>query len=147
MKACFVSILRIKYQEHPKTSQNKTIMIKRTLIYLTAFMLLTFLAVSCEPEEQSFDESLLIGKWQSGTVFYKYLADGTGGTWDTADDVTEDEAQPFTWTLVKSELTHIHILEMGGTVPKVYTVTELTETTLKYHDDFGGDFTFTKVAK
>jgi hypothetical protein len=122
-------------------------MIKKTLFYLTACVVIVFLAVSCEPAEESFDESLLIGKWQSGTLFYKYLADGTGGTWDTADDVTESEAQAFTWTLVKSELTHIHILEMGGTVPKVYTVTELTDTSLKYEDDFGGSFSFTKVSK
>jgi hypothetical protein len=122
-------------------------MIKRTLFYLTACLVFSFLAVSCEPAEESFDESLLIGKWQSGTLFYKYLADGTGGTWDTADDVTEAEAQAFTWTLVKSELTHIHILETGGSVPKVYTVTELTETSLKYHDEFGGNFSFTKISK
>jgi hypothetical protein len=122
-------------------------MIKKTLFYLTACMVLSFLAVSCEPEQTTFDESLLPGKWQSGTLFYKYLADGTGGTWDTSEDVTEAEAQAFTWTLVKSELTHIHILETGGSVPKVYTVTELTSTTLKYHDDFGGDFSFTKVVK
>lgn len=122
-------------------------MIKRTLFYLTALTVISLLAVSCEPEAESFDESLLPGKWQSGTLFYKYLADGTGGTWDTADDVTEAEAQAFTWTLVKSELTHIHILETGGSVPKVYTVTELTSTTLKYHDDFGVNFSFTKIAK
>ena len=122
-------------------------MTKKTLFYLTALMVLVLLAVSCEPEDKSFDESLLIGKWQSGTLFYKYLADNTGGTWDTADDVTEAEAQAFTWTLVKSELTHIHILETGGSVPKVYTVTELTETSLKYHDEFGGNFSFTKISK
>jgi hypothetical protein len=122
-------------------------MIKKTLYYLTACLVISFLAVSCEPEEQSFDESLLIGKWQSGTLFYKYLADGTGGTWDTSDDVTEAEAQAFTWTLVKSELTHIHILETGGSVPKIYTVTELTSTSLKYHDEFGANFSFTKVSK
>ena len=122
-------------------------MIKKTLFYLTACLALSFIAVSCEPEEKSFDESLLIGKWQSGTLYYKYLADGSGATWDTSDDVTEAEAQPFTWTLVKDELTHIHILETGGTVPKVYTVTELTETSLKYHDDFGGSFSFTKIAR
>jgi hypothetical protein len=120
-------------------------MIKKTFLYLTALMVLAFLASSCEPEEQSFDESLLIGKWQSGTLFYKYLADGTGGTWDTIDDVTEAEAQPFTWTLVKSELTHIHILETGPSVPKIYTVTELTATSLKYHDEFGANFSFTKI--
>jgi hypothetical protein len=122
-------------------------MIKKTLFYLTACMVISFLAVSCEPTEESFDEALLIGKWQSGTLFYKYLADGTGGTWDTSDDVTEAEAQLFTWTLVKSELTHIHVLEVGGAVPKVYTVTELTATSLKYNDDFGVSFSFTKVSK
>jgi hypothetical protein len=35
-------------------------------------------------------------------------------------------------------------MEVGGNVPKVYTVTELTETTLKYQDDFGKTYTFTK---
>ena len=102
-------------------------MIKKTLFYLTAYMVISFLAISCEPTEESFDESLLIGKWQSGTLYFKYLADGNGGTWDTADDVTEAEAQAFTWTLLKSELTQIHVLEMGGSVTKIYTVTELTE--------------------
>jgi hypothetical protein len=102
---------------------------------------------SCiEIEEDSFDESLLVGKWESGTLFYKYNYDGTGATWDERDDVTEDEAQEFTWTLVEAELTHIHILEMGGTVPKVYTVTKLTETTLEYEDSFGKTFSFSKVA-
>lgn len=121
---------------------------KKSLLYLTLITVITMFAVSCEPEEEvSFDQSLLIGKWKSGTLFYKYLADGTGGTWDTADDVTEAEAQSFTWTLVKSELTHVHIMEIGGSVPKVYTVTELTATSLKYHDDFGVNFSFTKVTQ
>jgi hypothetical protein len=117
---------------------------KKTLFYLTMCIMVCFLAVSCEQEQTYFEESLLIGKWKSGTLFYKYLNDGTGGTWDTADDVTEDEAQAFTWTLVNATLTQIHILEIGGTVPKVYTLTELTATSLKYHDDFNS-FSFTKV--
>lgn len=121
---------------------------KKSLLYLTLITVISMFTVSCEPEEEvSFDQSLLIGKWKSGTLFYKYLADGTGGTWDTADDVTEAEAQSFTWTLVKSELTHVHIMEIGGSVPKVYTVTELTATSLKYHDDFGVNFSFTKVTQ
>jgi len=109
------------------------------------FVMISILAVSCEPEATSFDSSLLTGKWQSGTLFYKYLANGNGSTWDTADDVTEAEAQAFTWTLVDADLTHIHILEIGGSVPKVYTVSELTSTSLKYEDDFGVKFSFTKV--
>ena len=120
-------------------------MMKKAIYYLSMCIAFSILAVSCEVDPTGFDESLLIGKWQSGTLFYKYLNDGTGGTWDTFDDVTEAEAQAFTWTLVAAELTHIHILEIGGTVPKVYTVTELTATTLKYHDDFGVEWSFTKV--
>jgi hypothetical protein len=106
----------------------------------------SILAVSCEKEPTYFDESLLIGKWRSGTLFYKYLADGTGGTWDTADDVTEQEAQAFTWTLVAADLTHLHIMEIGPNIQKDYTVTELTATTLKYHDEFDS-YSFTKVGQ
>ncbi len=120
---------------------------KKPLVYLTIFFIVNLLASSCTKLETTFDDSLLPGKWQSGTLFYKYMADGTGGTWDTADDVTEAEAQAFTWTLVNADLTHIHILEMGGSVPKIYTVTELTSTSLKYHDDFGVNFSFIKAGK
>lgn len=100
--------------------------------------------LSCEKEEH-FDETLLYGKWQSGTLYYRYFGDGTGYTWDTADDVYEDEAQNFTWTLVKAELTHMHIMEIGGVVPRVYTVTELTTSSLRYKDDFGRTYNFTRV--
>jgi hypothetical protein len=121
-------------------------MTKKTLYNITLIIGICLLAVSCEPETTTFDNSLLPGKWQSGTLFYKYLSDGNGSTWDTADDVTEAEAQKFTWTLVDAELTHIHILEIGGSVPKVYTVTELTSTSLKYQDDFGAKFSFSRVS-
>ena len=120
-------------------------MMKKPFVYISMFMVVSILAVSCETQETFSDDALLIGKWQSGTLFYKYLDDGSGGTWDTADNVLEEEAQEFTWTLVNAELTHIHILEIGGTVPKVYTVTELTATSLNYHDDFGVNWAFTKV--
>ena len=120
---------------------------KKTLRYLTMFTMVTLLAVSCTKTDTTFDQSLLTGKWQSGTLFYKYAADGTGATWDTSDNVTEAEAQAFTWTLVKDLLTQIHTLEIGGGVPKVYTITELTATSLKYHDDFGVSWSFTKLAQ
>lgn len=107
-------------------------------------VLLAFLFNSCEPEPETFQESFLIGKWVSGTVHYKYVSNYTGTTWDTADDVTEAEGQPFTWSLVQSELTHIHIIETEGSVPKVYTVTELTATTLKYEDSLGTKYSYTK---
>lgn len=96
------------------------------------------------PRKEKFDKTLLSGYWVSGTIHEFYRAEGTGYTWDTADDVTEEEAQPFTWTLEKSTLTQIHQMEMGGNVPKTYTVTKLNTTTLEYHDDYGKYYTFTK---
>jgi hypothetical protein len=119
---------------------------KKIVSFLVLCVVVALLFVACDTlVEKSFDKTLLYGKWQSNTLFYKYMSDGSGATWDTADDVTEAEAQKFTWTLVASELTHIHVLEMGGTVPKVYTVTELTDSTLIYEDDFGKIFSFDKA--
>lgn len=120
---------------------------KKILLYLTMLMAVTLFVVSCTKEDVTYDQSLLTGKWKSGTLFYKYAAAGTGATWDTADNVTEAEAQTFTWTLESDILTHIHILQVGGSVPKIYTVTELTATSLKYHDDFAVSYSFTKVTK
>ncbi len=117
---------------------------KKLLIPLITGIVVALVLVSCEKEED-FDESLLVGKWKSGQLFYRYFINGTGYTWDEGDDVREDEAQNFTWTLVRSELTHIHVLEIGGTVPKVYTVTELTLTRLIYKDEFGKSHSFTRV--
>lgn len=95
---------------------------------------------SCSPEiNTEFDKTLLVGKWQENNSlnFEVYKADGTGYTWDEADDVTESEAQHFTWTLEGDVLTHIHIMEMGAEIPKIYTVTKLTATELSYEDDYG----------
>lgn len=103
------------------------------------------------------DTSLLYGKWQEGTVFEHYynstiervLPNGdtvwvNGTTWDESDDVSEDEAQLFNWTLTGSTLKHEHV----GTfvmLPKIYTVTSLTSSELVYNDDFGVTHYFSKV--
>lgn len=94
--------------------------------------------------KEKFDKTLLSGYWVSGTLHEYYDANGTGYTWDTWDDVTEEEAQPFTWTLEDATLTQIHKMEMGGNVPKVYTVTKLNTSTLEYRDDYGKYYTFTR---
>lgn len=118
---------------------------KRLSFYLLSCVMVAFIFTSCEMVDTSFDETLLIGKWKSGTEYYRYDTQGSGVTWDTADDVTEEEGQAFTWTLQSSSLTHIHIMQTGGNgVPKIYTVTELTATTLSYKDDFKS-YTFAKV--
>jgi len=124
---------------------------KKSLVFIAVLLVSSFFH-SCE-KEQTFNENFLIGKWRSGTEYYKYLPNSSaqregykkGGSWDESDDVYEDEAQPFDWRLQKSELRHIHIMEMGGVVPKSYTVTELTTATLRYIDDFGNSFFFIKV--
>ncbi len=101
---------------------------------------------SCMPEEK-FDEVLLINKWQSGTEFEVYQENHEGYSWNTADDVTEAEAQRFTWSLKSSTLTKIEIMEITGegTIPKTYTIIELSETTLVYEDEYGNRKSFTKA--
>lgn len=94
--------------------------------------------------KKEFDETLLYGKWKCGTLYEKYVSSGTGYTWDTADDVDESEAQSFTWELDGEKLTQYHQMEASSAVvPKQYTVTTLTETTLSYTSN-GKTYTFTK---
>ena len=108
---------------------------------------LAVVGTSCEPtppNKPKFDETFLAGYWIEGTTHEYYNANGTGYTWDTADDVTEDEAQPFTWVLTGSTLTQNHKMEMGGIIPKMFTVSKLNASTLIYHDDYGTTHTFVK---
>lgn len=115
------------------------------LLTLVVFAATAIIMSSCGQTEVEYDKALLAGKWQENTLYEVYKSDGTGYTWDEADDVTEEEAQKFTWTLTGDDLTQIHIMEMGGSVPKQYTVTNLTDTTLSYEDEFGKKHTFIKV--
>lgn len=111
---------------------------------LFAFVALFFSA--CSQKDNEYDRALLVGKWQENTLFEVYAADGTGYTWDTKDDVTEEEAQPFTWTLEDGDqLVQIHITTMGANVPKTYTITNLDDNTLQYEDYTGKVHKFTKV--
>ncbi len=117
----------------------------KKLCYLLGFFCLIFLLHSCG-NDPKIDKSLLPGKWQQGTYFEYYAADGTGHTWDEADDVNEDEAQAMTWTLDDDELTLYHKLEISeAVVPKVFTVTELTSTSLNYKNNSGKSYSFTRV--
>lgn len=122
--------------------------LNRLLIYSVAAVIFAAIFTACTPDGgKEFDRALLIGKWQSGTLYEVYESNGNGHTWDEGEDITEAEAQPFTWTLEQDVLTQIHIIEAGGKVPKVYTVTELTASTLSYEDDYGKTHTFTKVTE
>lgn len=120
---------------------------KRTALFLSSILISIVFLSSCVEDilDSSYDESLIVGTWKSGTLHETYNANKTGSTWDTSDDVTEAEAQTFTWSISKDQLEQIHIMEISGTkIPKVYTLTNLTATTLSYQDDYGVKKTFTK---
>ena len=94
--------------------------------FLCLIVVLSFSACGDIPLENGYDASMLYGKWQEGSVFEQYysskiervLANGdtvqvNGTTWDEGDDVSEDEAQLFNWTLTGSTLKHEHVGTFG----------------------------------
>lgn len=121
----------------------------KKLLRRVACMALALVAlVSCVPDMGMPDFSVddIYGKWKSGTLYYRYDHGYKGVTWDIADDVAEDEGQPFEWEIVDDDMTHIYIMEMGASIPKTYVIDELTPTVLRYHDDYGKTYQFSKVA-
>lgn len=120
---------------------------KKYVAIFVSMLALMFVNTSCQLE--SFDQYDLVGVWENDDnagEFWRYRSDLTGCTWDEGDDVTEEEAQEFTWTLVVNTLTQIHIIEISNTqIPKVYTVTELTSSSLVYEDVFGKSYYFSRV--
>lgn len=123
----------------------------KKLVFLTAclasFVIISF--SSCELPA-SFNEDFLIGKWErpssnNGLECYRYDANYNGVTWDTGEDVSEAEGQPFTWSVENSTMTHIHIMEIGGKIPKTYTLLTLNDSILSYRDEYGSSFTFIKT--
>ena len=118
---------------------------KKVLSLFSSVLLSAILFQSCTEEKTTFDKALLYGKWKSGTLYDIYESNGKGKTWDEKDDVSEAEAQPFTWTLTADNLLQIHIMETGGIpIPRPLTVKELTSTSLRY-TDAGRSYSFTKV--
>lgn len=101
-----------------------------------------------EPEvydDVEYDVDLLIGKWQSGTMFYRFDIDGVGVTWDESDDITEEEASPMKWELNRSKFIHYHEMQNGVLVPKAYKIKCLDLNRLVFQDDYGKEFYFQKV--
>ena len=98
---------------------------------------ITNLRLLTRKQKVIYDASLLVGEWVRGTEHEVYLADGTGRMWDTGDDVSDDEAQHFSWTLDSNLLTLICHLELGGVVPKRYVVTFADDENLSYNDPYG----------
>lgn len=117
---------------------------KKTFPLILFFSLLMS---ACFTEEKDYTPDQLYGKWVSGTEYYRFDEDMMGATWDTGDDVYESEAQPFEWQVAGDQLTMVHMMEMGGRIPKAYTITSLTYNTLQFRDDYNQSFTYTRVSK
>ena len=132
----------------------------KKLVFFFVGMAFAFGLSSCDgigSGDDGFDATLLYGKWQEGTVYERYYAtpiervmangdtvQANGTTWDEGDDVYEDEAQLFNWTLTGSTLKQEHV----GTfviVPKLYTVKSLTNNEMVYSDDYGSEHHFSRV--
>ena len=136
---------------------------KRSLYVLGSVCLGVLLLASCNPST-GYSSDDLIGVWRAKTTKtsnpdgYYYVVfsadkadeDGyrLGKEWDEGDDVKEEEAQLFKWKLEVKDLTQIHWMEINQTwgVPKYYTVTLLTNTSLSFTNN-NRTYTFEKVAE
>ena len=118
--------------------------IKKALLAITLALALS----ACVPvEEKHFDVKLLHGEWLEGTVHDTYLEGGKGYSWDTSDDITEEDASPFEWRLSYDTLQVNHALWNGAVVPKVYIVTTLDSLQLDYYEfNTGLEHHYTKVS-
>ena len=97
-------------------------------------------------EDEAFDTDMIIGLWQSGTVFYRFNEDGSGRTWDIADDVTELEGSKLTWEVNKTRFIHYHQMEVNDAIiPKAYNINHLDLMNLEIEDDYDVKTTFIKV--
>lgn len=83
------------------------------------------------------NEALITGLWQKdGHVYYRFNADGTGHTWDVADDLTEDEASSFNWEVYDNAFMITHKLRLRGIVPRYYELDRLNSFDLRFHDSY-----------
>ena len=90
-------------------------------------------------------QSMLPGIWQSGThVYYRFNDDGTGCTWDTDDDLTEDEASPFQWKVSNGQLVLSHQMRMAGFIPRMYHIDAIDNGSLQFHDPYT-EYTLTRL--
>jgi hypothetical protein len=124
------------------------LLLKRYIIKICrnilALLFIIFVIISCR--DDGFNESLLYGKWRSGTLYYRYNSNGTGVYWDVGEDVSEEEGKKFKWDLKKSEFNHLVSMELNGReIPFKYTLIELTSTKLRYKDVNNSSWSFTKV--
>lgn len=87
----------------------------------------------------------IVGEWRRGPIHDIFYDDGTGKTWDESDDVSEDEAKTFRWSLKHNILQTDYSLATGGVIPMLVYVTKADSVCLHLRDDFGNIYICNKV--
>lgn len=136
---------------------------KKNILRIALVALVGAVMTACIGTSEPTMNGNIVGLWlEDGTQHYVRFtteqSDSTyqyGYEWDEAEEVTEDDVladKPgngwFKWLLVKPQLTEIHLMNNGGAeIPKIYTVTKLTETELQYYekDQPKNRFTFSRM--
>ncbi|MCQ2348051.1 MAG: hypothetical protein MJZ65_02565 [Paludibacteraceae bacterium] len=136
---------------------------------LTLCTVLMFVVTGCKEGEVEDPETMLVGYWQRTNTnqYVRFMHDDgemrdgyyLGYEWDEDDEVYEDDLWNymyhgnswFEWyTTVDNKdnkLTQIHLMDNGGAdIPRIYTITTLTETTLSFTDGFDTR-NYVKIAK
>ena len=120
------------------------------LLLIVAFVV-TLGMISCKkesPSSKSYSE-LVVGRWKTadGGHYEVYNSNGTGHMWDPADDVQEDEADTFTWSIDENnkQMTQIiHSQELGFDTPQYCNIITLNETSFTYNNE-GWRATYTLI--
>lgn len=102
-----------------------------------------FAMTSCDGLETNTNdnESLIVGKWKSINADYYevYNPDGTGKMWNEDDDVSEEEADTFTWQFESDDKTkftqYIEFQHGTSVVPQMCNILDLTESSFTYNND------------
>ena len=129
---------------------------KSILLLLVAAFIVTLFTVSCSKKKDDSTSSkpyseLIVGRWKTsdGGHFEVYNANGTGKMWDPADDVQEDEADTFDYTVDQAQnhmMQIIHFQGGQGDVPQSCNILILNETTFKYNNEaIKAEYTLTRV--
>ena len=133
---------------------------KKNILRIAVLALVGAMMASCVgTNDVTFSQSDLLGLWQEDNTqhFVRFTAEKADSAymyareWDEAEDVTEGDLKPygngwFKWKLVQTDLTEIHLMDNGGAeIPKIFTVTKLTESELQYKDDYKKTHSYQKV--
>ncbi|MBQ9417801.1 MAG: lipocalin family protein [Bacteroidales bacterium] len=128
--------------------------IKRATVRLAAVAAaMLLLVVGCRKDEEestlTVTDSEVAGLWvKSGSQeYWRYRTDHSGVTWDEADDISEQESNlTYTWSISGAVLTHVFSGAQGNqAVPKVYTITAISGSSMQWKDDYGMAYTLKKV--